>query len=275
MSESRNMHLALLLSLLLHAVLLGLVAGGGTEQTIALGLSDNQDVAARLDGDAGAISVLLIGDSEVSAVSLDASFADIAEPLSKLKSPNDPSDSDDGRDAGERATQGAVAEDSESTSPTGAAKAGHHAIPLDDYSAQIMGRIERTWVRPLAHLDGTFHCEVHISQTPQGEVRDIALTQCNGDPAWRESITRAIRYAAPLPAAPNEKAFRPVLTLTFQAPPLSQALLAELLSVAEELSSVEQRDDTLKPAGDRVRTPTLTTHTAPTRRHNVTRSSQR
>lgn len=274
MSESRSIRLAVLLSLLLHAVLLGLVAGGSTGRTPAMALSDNQGAVARLNGDAGTISVRLIGNGEAPVVSPDASFdletdagrlasmavTDVAAPLSELKPPydpsDDPSDSDDRKDAGGRATQGAVADDGKDAgdralSGIGAGKVVRHSIPLDDYSAQIMGRIERAWVRPLAQLEGAFHCEVRISQTPQGEVRDIVLTQCNGDPAWRESITRAIRYAAPLPAAPSENAFRPVLTLNFQAQPLSQALLAELLSVSEELSSVEHRDNTLEPAGGR------------------------
>ena len=287
MSESRNIRLAVLLSLLLHVVLLGLAAGGSTGRTLAVALSDNQGAVAQLNnGDAGAISVHLIGNGEAPVVSPDASFdletdagrlasiavTDVAAPLAELKSPYDPSDSDDGKDAGDRATQGAVADDGRDAgdratqgavaddgrdaggralSGIGAGKAVRHSIPLDDYSAQIMGRIERAWVRPLAQLEGAFHCEVQISQTPQGEVRDIVLTQCNGDPVWRESITRAIRYAAPLPAAPSENAFRPVLTFNFQAQPLSQALLAELLSVSEELSSVEPRDNTLEPARGR------------------------
>lgn len=241
MSESRSICLAALLSLLLHAMLLGLAARGSTERTLSMALNDDQGV------DAGTISVLLIGDGEAPVASPDTSFdfetdegrlasaavADVSESFPEPRSPSDPTNP----------------ADTTPTSPSDAAKAVRHSIPLDDYSAQIMRRIERAWARPLAHLEGTFRCEVQISQTPQGEVRGITLTQCNGDPAWRESITRAIRYAAPLPAPPSEKAFRSVLTLNFQAEPLSQALLAKLLSISEGISAVEQRNDAINPTG--------------------------
>ena len=238
MSESRSIYLAALLSLLLHAMLLVIGTGHNTERTMAMALSDNQGVMARLDGEAGEISVLLVSaDGEASTASPDTSFdfetddgrltsaalAVVTEPFSKPKSPNDPSD----------------AADNTPTSPPGASKPLRHSIPLDDYSAQIMGRIERAWVRPLTHLEGAFRCEVRISQTPQGEVREVTLTQCDGDAAWRQSITRAIRYASPLPAPPSEKAFHAVLTLNFQAEPMSPALLASLLSVSEELGLIE------------------------------------
>jgi membrane protein involved in colicin uptake len=248
MSESRSICLAVLVSLLLHAMLLGIAAGGSTERTMAMALNDDQGVVTRLNGDIGAISVLLLSEDGASSTASTDTFpalenddrrwvstavADVSESFPEPQSPNDPSDP----------------ADSAPTSPSGAAQAIRHSIPLDDYNAQIMGRIERAWVRPLAHLEGAFRCEVQISQTPQGEVRDITLTQCDGDPVWRQSITQAIRYASPLPAPPSEKAFRSVLTLDFQAEPLSPTLLARLLSMPKELSPVEHSNVAIQPAG--------------------------
>ena len=248
MNESRSICLAASVSLLLHAMLLGLAVGGSAGRTMAMALNDDQGVVARLNGDAGTISVLLLseeGDSPTAspdtysdwenddARMVSTAATDVSESLPEPKSRDDPSDPADGAPP----------------SPSGAAQAIRHPITLDDYSAQIMGRIERAWVRPLAHLDGVFRCEVRISQTPQGEVRDIAFTHCDGDPDWRQSITRAIRYASPLPAPSSEKAFRSVITLNFQAQPLSGALLARLLSVSEGVGRVEHRDNTIKPTG--------------------------
>lgn len=211
-----------------------------------MALYDDLGVVTRLDGDAGTISVLLLNEGGDSSTASPDAYSDLENDDARMvsraaadvsKAFPEPRSNDDPSDPADRAPP----------SPSGAAKAARHAIPVDEYSAQIMSRIERAWVRPLSDLEGTFHCAAHIVQTPQGEVRDIVLEQCNGDPAWRDSITRAIHHAAPLPAAPSEAAFRSVLTLNFQAQPLSPALLAEMLSVAQELSPVERRGNTLKP----------------------------
>lgn len=249
MSESRHIAVAALFSLLLHALVLGLAVGGSSERTMAITLNDLKSVVARLNGETGEIAVLLVSEEgEAETPSPDTSFdlekeddgvltstavTETAEPLSELKSPSDPSHS----------------ADSHSASPSGAATAVRHSIPLDAYRAQIKGRIERAWARPLANLKEAFRCEVQISQTPQGEVREVTLTDCDGDPAWRESLIRAIRYAAPLPAPPSEKAFRSVLTLNFQAEPLSPALLAQLLSVTQEVDAAAPPHDGANATG--------------------------
>lgn len=104
---------------------------------------------------------------------------------------------------------------------------------LDQYAAQIKARIERAWERPWARLDQTFHCRVEITQSVQGEVSQLKLGACDTDPRWQESILRAIRYAAPLPAPASETSFSAVIVLDFQAQPLSDALLTQLISSAQ------------------------------------------
>ena len=242
MNGSRSINLAVVLSLLLHATLLALGIRGGTERTLLMALYGNKGVANQLNGEPGELSILLLPqDSQSSRTSPDTPFdfqknerrlasaapTGVTEPFSESKSSIDPVD---------------PANSTPRSSP-GASRSVQHSMPLDDYSAQIAGRIERAWVRPLAHFGDAFHCEAHISQTPQGEVREVTLTQCDGDDVWRQSIIRAIRYASPLPAPPNEKAFRSVLTLNFQAEPMSPTLLARLLSVSEELSRTEHPSD--------------------------------
>ena len=248
MNESRSICLAALVSLLLHAMLLGIVAGSSAGRTMAMVLNDDRGGVARPDGDAGTISVLLMGEDGVSSTASPDTFSDTENDAGRLLS-TAVADTRESFPAAKSPDASSEPTDSTPTSPAGAAQAIRNSISLDDYSAQIMGRIERAWVRPLAHLAGTFRCEVQIAQTPQGEVRDVTLTHCDGDPVWRQSIIRAIRYASPLPAPPSEKEFRPVITLDFQAEPWSGALLARLLSVSDELSPVGHRDNTLNPAG--------------------------
>lgn len=241
MSNDRNIKRAALLSLLVHAWLLSLMSGSALQGMTALALSNSDGIAPSPNGDVGTLAFLLVSDeSAASTTPAGAVFdvvraegpvtstivASVAESHHARKSPRDRL----------RPTDAAPAV------PAGTASAVRHASALDRYSAQILGRIERAWVRPLAHVKEAFKCEARIAQTPQGEVREVTLTRCDVDPAWRESIVRAIRHAAPLPAPPSEAEFRSVLTLSFQSQPLSPALLAELLSIMEDGEAATQAD---------------------------------
>lgn len=231
MNNYRNIKRAALLSLLVHVGLLGLTSGRALQGT-ALALSESQGIAPSPNGDAGTIAVLLVSDEGTASATSSAAIFDVERTEGSVTAPAVASVPESHQRKSPR-DRSQPADHAPAVS-AGATSAVRHALALDRYSAQILGRIERAWVRPLAHVKEAFRCEVRIAQTPQGEVREVTLTHCDSDPAWRESITRAIRYAAPLPAPPSETEFRSVLTLSFQSQPLSPALLAELLSIVEE-----------------------------------------
>lgn len=110
------------------------------------------------------------------------------------------------------------------------------AQQFERYSGQINARIDRAWRRPrtglrdprevrppgaepVAHEPDRFHCQVHITQTADGQVQDIALANCNGTVAWQMSLVVAIQRASPLPAPPVPSVFSNLLTLHFDSDP--------------------------------------------------------
>jgi hypothetical protein len=53
-------------------------------------------------------------------------------------------------------------------------------------------------------------------------VRDIALIRCNGSARWQQSLAQAIRAASPLPAPPDPRVFKRIITMHFQAQAYSE-----------------------------------------------------
>jgi colicin import membrane protein len=86
---------------------------------------------------------------------------------------------------------------------------------MQQYLAQIRGRIERAWIRPPGARPG-LSCEVRITQVPGGEVVGVQVQACNGDDAVRQSIEAAAYRASPLPNPPDPALFDRNLVVTFR-----------------------------------------------------------
>jgi colicin import membrane protein len=86
---------------------------------------------------------------------------------------------------------------------------------MQQYLAQIRGRIERAWIRPPSARAG-LSCDVRITQVPGGEVVGVQVLSCNGDEAVKQSIEAAAYRASPLPAAPDPALFDRNLVVTFR-----------------------------------------------------------
>lgn len=88
------------------------------------------------------------------------------------------------------------------------------------YMGQIQARIERAWLRPRTPIgEDIFECRVQIAQNKQGEVLEVMLRECKGDPRWQVSLVHAIERASPLPAPPDPAVFTDALRLSFQSGP--------------------------------------------------------
>lgn len=86
------------------------------------------------------------------------------------------------------------------------------------YLGQIQARIERAWLRPRTPLGNErFRCRVQVTQSDRGEVVEVALEQCNGDPRWQVSLVNAVERASPLPAPPDPKVFAHTLEFSFES----------------------------------------------------------
>ena len=88
------------------------------------------------------------------------------------------------------------------------------------YESQVRARIERAWEPPAeAELEPDFSCLVQIRQQQDGRVKEVALVlnQCEGSPAWQQSLVDAIQIASPLPAPPHPSAFIDTFALVFHA----------------------------------------------------------
>jgi colicin import membrane protein len=86
---------------------------------------------------------------------------------------------------------------------------------LASWEAQIQARIQRAWLRPPSARTG-IDCMVYVTQVPGGEVVNVRLGQCNGDPAVRESIQAAAFRASPLPPPPDPALFERNLEIQFK-----------------------------------------------------------
>jgi outer membrane biosynthesis protein TonB len=85
---------------------------------------------------------------------------------------------------------------------------------LARYEAEIRGRVQRAWNRPVSARPG-LKCIVYVTQVPGGEVTGVRLGDCNGDAAVRQSIENAVYRASPLPAPPDSSLFERNLKLEF------------------------------------------------------------
>lgn len=83
------------------------------------------------------------------------------------------------------------------------------------WSAAIRARIERAWLRPDSARPG-LDCSVAVTQAPGGTVLRVAVRECNGDEAVRQSIEDAVLRASPLPPPPDPALFERDLILRFR-----------------------------------------------------------
>ena len=106
---------------------------------------------------------------------------------------------------------------SEEANPQAGDPAGNAAL-FGRYMGQVSARIDRAWLRPRSEVaDGQFSCRARIVQDRQGVVLSIALSDCNGDEAWKKSLISAIQRASPLSAPPEPWLFTETITLGFTA----------------------------------------------------------
>jgi colicin import membrane protein len=85
----------------------------------------------------------------------------------------------------------------------------------DQYRAELVQAIERSWLRPESARPG-LECTLFVTQAPGGTVLDVKLGPCNGDSAVKESITNAVFRASPLPAPADPRAFERRLEIVFK-----------------------------------------------------------
>jgi colicin import membrane protein len=86
---------------------------------------------------------------------------------------------------------------------------------MDEYRSVLSQAIERNWIRPPSARAG-LKCTLFVTQAPGGTVMDVALGDCNGDAAVRESIKNAVFRASPLPAPRDPRAFERRLEIVFK-----------------------------------------------------------
>jgi colicin import membrane protein len=80
--------------------------------------------------------------------------------------------------------------------------------------ALIRDRVTRAWIRPPSARVGV-NCEVHVTQVPGGVVTGVQIGSCNGDAAVRESIEAAVYRASPLPSPASADLFDRNLRFNF------------------------------------------------------------
>lgn len=87
--------------------------------------------------------------------------------------------------------------------------------PEGIYRNQIYARIARAWDEPQGMRLAVGSCEVNVKQDTQGVVQQIHFGQCVATDSWKASLAKAIYYASPLPAPPEERVFTETVTLLF------------------------------------------------------------
>jgi colicin import membrane protein len=85
----------------------------------------------------------------------------------------------------------------------------------DEYRALLVQAIERNWIRPPSARAG-LECTLNVTQATGGTVVDVAIGNCNGDEAVRDSITNAVYKSSPLPAPRDPRAFERRLVIVFK-----------------------------------------------------------
>lgn len=130
-----------------------------------------------------------------------------AEPVKPSPQPSAPA-MDPARAAAEAELQAALAEEERVVALRASGLAAQ-------WSAAIRARIERAWIRPDSARPG-LDCTVAVTQAPGGTVLRVAVRDCNGDEAVRQSIEDAVLRASPLPAPPDPALFERELILRFR-----------------------------------------------------------
>jgi hypothetical protein len=128
------------------------------------------------------------------------------------------------------------------------ADAGRLSQLYGRYMGQISARIDRAWLRPRTPVGGdSFSCRARILQDAVGNVLEVTLEQCNGDPRWQLSLVQAIDSASPLPAPPDANVFSRTVHLGFTAEGYSagrheEQYEPEMLSRAAQQNVISQLD---------------------------------
>ncbi len=86
---------------------------------------------------------------------------------------------------------------------------------LAQYMSVLQQRINNNWNRPLSATSGV-QCDIKISQTSNGTVVSAQVTQCNGDPALKQSIEQAVYKSSPLPLPQDSRLFERNLLFRFK-----------------------------------------------------------
>jgi colicin import membrane protein len=86
---------------------------------------------------------------------------------------------------------------------------------LAQYMSILQQRINNNWNRPLSATSGV-QCDIKISQTSNGTVVSAQVTQCNGDPALKQSIEQAVYKSSPLPLPQDSRLFERNLLFRFK-----------------------------------------------------------
>jgi len=81
--------------------------------------------------------------------------------------------------------------------------------------ALIRDRVTQAWNRPPSARAG-LNCEVRVTQVPGGVVTGVEIGSCNGDAAVRDSIEAAVYRASPLPSPSNPDLFDRNLKFNFR-----------------------------------------------------------
>lgn len=95
------------------------------------------------------------------------------------------------------------------------ADAARNGAALASWESMIAAKITRAWLRPPTAKAG-IDCMLNVTQVPGGEVTQVSIGQCNGDPAVRESIEAAVYRASPLPPPPDPSLFDRNLKIEFK-----------------------------------------------------------
>jgi len=95
------------------------------------------------------------------------------------------------------------------------ADAARSGPALANWEAMIAAKITRAWLRPPTARPG-IECMLYVTQVPGGEVTQVRVGECNGDPAVRQSIEAAVYRASPLPPPPDPALFDRNLKIDFK-----------------------------------------------------------
>jgi len=104
--------------------------------------------------------------------------------------------------------------------------------PTPDWPNEDNASGPTTQPAPSAGQTG-LRCEVHIHQSPTGQVQAIDFGQCTGDRLWQHTLLQTIERAAQLVEPIPDASFPPVRTLTVGTDNLSAVILAQQLSSTE------------------------------------------